>query len=284
MGDPSDNIPGVPGVGEKTAIKLLKEYGSIENVYKSLDNITAKKLNENLTNNEEAAFMSKNLATVDIDAPITITIDDLKYAGPDMDKLTDIYKELNFNTLLEKIAPGASEEPQEDIDVTIVTEIKVGQLADNMAMHIEMMDENYLTAPILGIALADEGQALFLPFDVVENSEVFKTWLEDATKKKYCTDTKASLASMARYGFEIEGLDFDLLLGSYIVSSSTSYTDVASITRQFGYTDVKTDEAVYGKGAKKAIAADELIAEHASRKARCGLETSFSNRRAIERR
>ena len=77
MGDPSDNIPGVPGVGEKTAIKLLKEYGSIENVYKSLDKITAKKLNENLTANEEIAYMSRDLATIVVDAPITVKIDEL---------------------------------------------------------------------------------------------------------------------------------------------------------------------------------------------------------------
>ena len=96
MGDPSDNIPGVPGVGEKTALKLLKEYGSIENVYKSLGNITAKKLNENLTENEEKAFMSKELATVEVNAPITITIDDLNYNGPDTEKLIAIYQELGF--------------------------------------------------------------------------------------------------------------------------------------------------------------------------------------------
>ena len=144
MGDPSDNIPGVPGVGEKTALKLLKEYGSIENVYKSLDKITAKKLNENLTKNEEHAYMSRDLATIVLDAPITITIDDLTYAGPDMDNLTKIYQELKFNTLLEKIAPGASEEPQEDIEITIVSELKETDLSNDMAMHIEMMDENYL--------------------------------------------------------------------------------------------------------------------------------------------
>ena len=77
MGDASDNIPGVPGVGEKTALKLLKEYGTVENVYKSIDKITAKKLKENLTVNEEQAYMSKALATIEVAAPITIAIDDV---------------------------------------------------------------------------------------------------------------------------------------------------------------------------------------------------------------
>jgi len=267
MGDPSDNIPGVPGVGEKTALKLLIEYGSIENVYKSLDKITAKKLNENLTKYEEQAYMSRDLAKIVTDAPITISIEDLNYSGPNMDNLADIYKELKFNTLLEKISPGASEEPQEDIEVTILTEVKEEHLSTNMAMHIEMMDENYLRADILGIALAEDERTLFIPFNVVQESELLKAWLADENNKKASTDSKAALASMARYGIEINGFDFDFLLGSYIVSPSTSFTDVASITNQLGHTDVKTDEAIYGKGAKKAIAAPELVAEHASRKA-----------------
>jgi DNA polymerase I len=267
MGDPSDNIPGVPGVGEKTALKLLKEYGSIENVYKSLDKITAKKLNENLTANEEIAYMSRDLATIVVDAPITVKIDELSYSGPDNEALTSIFQQLNFNTLLEKISPGASEVPQEDIEVTIVKELTKEHLSDAMALHVEMMDENYLNADILGIALADEKRTIYLPFSVVESSDIFKTWLQDETKKKYCSDSKAALASLARYGIELEGIEFDLLLGAYIVSPSTSYTDIASIVKQFGYTDVKQNDLIYGKGAKKAAPSDEIVAEHASRSA-----------------
>jgi DNA polymerase I len=267
MGDPSDNIPGVPGVGEKTALKLLKEYGSIENVYKSLDKITAKKLNENLTANEEIAYMSRDLATIIVDAPITVKIDELSYSGPDNEALTSIFQQLNFNTLLEKISPGASEVPQEDIEVTIVKELTKEHLSDAMALHVEMMDENYLNADILGIALADEKRTIYLPFSVIESSDLFKTWLQDETKKKYCSDSKAALASLARYGIELEGIEFDLLLGAYIVSPSTSYTDIASIVKQFGYTDVKQNDLIYGKGAKKAAPSDEIVAEHASRSA-----------------
>ena len=267
MGDPSDNIPGVPGVGEKTAIKLLKEYGSIENVYKSLDKITAKKLNENLTANEEIAYMSRDLATIVVDAPITVNIDELSYNGPDNEELTSIFQQLNFNTLLEKISPGASEVPQEDIEVTIISELEENHLSDAMTLHVEMMDENYLNADILGIALADENRTIYLPFPVAKSSNLFNTWLQDETKKKYCSDSKAALASLARYEIELKGIEFDLLLGAYIVSPSTSYTDIASIVKQFGYTDVKQNELIYGKGAKKAAPSEEIVAEHASRSA-----------------
>ena len=267
MGDSSDNIPGVPGVGEKTALKLLKEYGSIEKIYESLEKITAKKLNENLTVNEELAYMSRDLATIVLDVPISIAIEDLTYNGPDLDSLAKIYQELKFNTLLEKIAPGASEEPQEEIEIKIVSELNEEDLSNSMAMHVEMMDDNYLRADVLGVSLADDEHTLFIPFEVAKQSELLKAWLKDHNKKKSSSDSKAALASLARYGFEINGIEFDLLLGSYIVSPSTSSTDVASIARQFGYSAVQHDETIYGKGAKKAVAADEVIAEHTSRKA-----------------
>ncbi len=267
MGDASDNIPGVPGVGEKTALKLLVEYGSIENVYKSLGNITAKKLNQNLTENQEQAFMSKELATIEVNAPITISVNELTYNGPDMEKVIGIYQELKFKTLLEKISPQAAEEPQADIDVTIVSELTEEDFADEMAIHIEMYDENYLTAEVLGISIADDRRTQFIPFAIANESSVFKTWLQDPSKKKYTSDSKAAIASLARCGLEADGFDFDFLLATYIVNPSTTYTDVASVAREFGYTDVQQDEVVYGKGAKKSVPEEKVVAEHASRKA-----------------
>jgi DNA polymerase I len=267
MGDASDNIPGVPGVGEKTALKLLIEYGSIENVYKSLDKITAKKLNHNLTENQEQAFMSKDLATIEVDAPITVSINDLAYEGPDMDKVTTIYRELKFKTLLEKITPQVAEEPKEAIEVNIVSELTEKDLSNEMAIHVEMMDENYLTAEILGISLADEKNILFIPLEVAKESTSFKNWLQNTDKLKYTSDSKAAFASLARQGLDAEGFQFDLLLATYIVNPSTTYTDVASITREFGYTEVELDEVIYGKGAKKARPVEEVIADHAGRKA-----------------
>ena len=267
MGDASDNIPGVPGVGEKTALKLLIEYGSIENVYKSLGNITAKKLNQNLTENQDQAFMSKDLATIEVNAPITVSINDLAYDGPDMEEVISIYSELKFKTLLDKITPQAAEEPKIAIEVTIVSELFEKDLSNEMAIHVEMMDDNYLTAQILGISLADEKNILFVPVEVARNSDAFKQWLQKTDKLKYTSDSKAAFASLAGLGLEAEGFQFDLLLATYIVNPSTNYTDVASVTREFGYTEVEQDDVIYGKGAKKAVPATEVIANHAGRKA-----------------
>lgn len=267
MGDSSDNIPGVPGVGEKTALKLLKEYGSIENIYASLDKITAKKLNENLTENEEIAYMSRDLATIVVDAPITIAIEELTYDGPNTDDLIQIYQELKFNTLLEKLGSQPVEEEQEDVEIKIVTEVDESLLSDDMALHVEMMEDNYLRADVVGVSLADDQKTLFFPLKVVEQSTKLQNWLQDETKKKASSDSKAANASLQRHGIEVNGFDFDLLLGSYIVNPSTSSPDIASIARQFGYTNVQLDEAVYGKGAKKALPEEKIIADHAGRKA-----------------
>ena len=185
-----------------------------------MDNITAKKLKENLTKNEDKAFMSKELATIEVNAPITITIDELGYNGPDMDKLIDIYQELKFKTLLEKIAPQAEEEPQDDIDITIVSELSEGQLTNNMAMHIEMMDENYLTADILGISLVDDNQTLYIPFDVAKQSDELELGLKMRIKRNILRTQKRQLHRLEHYGFSLEGIEFDLLLAAYIVNPS----------------------------------------------------------------
>lgn len=267
MGDASDNIPGVPGVGEKTALKLLKAYGSIEDVYASLDQITAKKLNENLTTYKEQAYMSRDLATIEVEAPITIDIPNLSYEGPNMDAVVEIYQELKFTTLLDKLGAAPIEEEQEAIDVRILNKIEEDILTDHMALHIEMADENYLWANIEGIALATAEHQYYFTMEAVAQSEAFQAWLADATKKKVTTDSKAVTAALKRYGYDIKGIDFDLLLGSYIVSPTISSPDVAALARQFGYTNVESNEAIYGKGAKKSIPAEDILAAHACRKA-----------------
>ncbi|HLR11252.1 MAG TPA: DNA polymerase I [Sporosarcina sp.] len=267
MGDSSDNIPGVPGVGEKTALKLLKEYGTIENIYASLDRITAKKLNENLTTYEEQAYMSRDLATIEVEAPITIDIPDLAYDGPNMDSVVDIYQELNFTTLLDKLGATPVVEQQEAIDVHVLTTIDEHILTDHMALHVEMADDNYLWADIEGIGLATSDKQYYFTVEAIEESEAFQAWLADETKKKSTTDSKAVTASLKRYGYEVKGVDFDLLLGSYIVNPSTSSPEVSVIAKQFGYTNVESNEVIYGKGAKKAIPAEDVLAEHTCRKA-----------------
>lgn len=267
MGDSSDNIPGVPGVGEKTAVKLLKEHGSVESLYAAMDTVKASKMKEKLVANEEQALMSKKLATIFTDAPIDITLSDLAYSGPNEEELISVWRELGFKSLLEKSDFTVQEEEQAPFDYEIVQEVKQEHLKDVMALHLELEDEHYHTCQQLGIALTDGTKTMYVPFDIVAKSDVLRHWLEDATKIKYMSDSKASQAALKRAGIHLAGVEFDLLLASYINNPALSGDDVATLAKELGYRNVQANETVYGKGAKRAIPVIDVLAEHASRKA-----------------
>ena len=267
MGDASDNIPGVPGVGEKTAVKLLKEHGSVEALYAAMDAVKASKMKEKLVANEEQALMSKKLATIFTEAPIAITLSDLAYNGPDEEELMSVWRELGFKSLIDKSDFTVQEEEQAPFDYEIVQEVKAEHLKDVMAVHLELEDEHYHTCQQLGIALTDGMSTTYVPFDIAAKSDALRLWLEDATKIKYMSDSKAAQAALKRAGIRIAGVEFDLLLASYINNPGLSGDDVATLAKELGYRDVQANEVVYGKGAKRAIPAIEALAEHAGRKA-----------------
>ncbi|XKE95987.1 DNA polymerase I [Metaplanococcus flavidus] len=267
MGDSSDNIPGVPGVGEKTALKLLAAHGSVEGVYEAIDQQKGK-MKEKLVANEDLAYISKQLATIERQAPVEVKLDDLGYEGPDQDELVRVWSELAFKSLLEKMDYTAEETVKEDLKFTVVTEIEPSILTDEMAVHLEMYDEHYHTCDLLGVALSDATDTYVIPMNVVKGSDILKTWLADPSKKKYMSDSKASTAAFLRSEIELDGVDFDLMLGAYIVNPSLTYTDMANIVLEYGYTDVSTNEQVYGKGAKKKVPDDAVLNEHIARKAR----------------
>lgn len=267
MGDASDNIPGVPGVGEKTALKLLAAYGSVEGVYKAIDEQKGK-LKEKLVANEELAYISKQLATIERNAPIEISIEELAYTGPDNDELVEVWTELAFKSLLDKLDYTAEETVKEELHFEVLSDITSDILEDEMAVHLELYAEQYHTADMLGVSLATESKTYVVPMAVIKNSVLFKEWIMDDTKKKYMSDSKAATAAFYRCGLSVDGVDFDLMLGAYIVNPSLTYTDLANIVQEYGYTDVAQNEQIYGKGAKKSVPEDAILNEHLARKAR----------------
>ncbi|MER2030792.1 MAG: DNA polymerase I [Solibacillus sp.] len=267
MGDQSDNIPGVPGVGEKTAIKLLKEHGTIEKLYEAMDSLKASKMKEKLVDNEEMAHLSKKLATIHTDAPLTITIDELAYTGPDEEALLDVWQELGFKSLIEKSDFEAVETEQAELVFENVQPITTDMLKDTMAVHLELENEHYHSCNALGLALSDGDRTVYTAIEnVVDNAEL-KAWLQDETKKKYVADSKATQTMLHRLGIKLKGVEFDLLLASYILKPSISGDDVATLAKEFGYQDVQSNEAIYGKGAKWIVPGADHVAEHVSRKA-----------------
>ncbi|MCD7032805.1 DNA polymerase I [Metabacillus sp. GX 13764] len=268
MGDASDNIPGVPGVGEKTAIKLLKEYGTLEKLLESIDEVSGKKLKEKLEEHRDSAVMSKELATIKCDAPISIGIEDIPYEGFDREQLIKIFRDLGFNSLLEKLGGEETEETaeMEEIEYSIEEEVTETMLADESALIVEVWDDNYHTSSIEGIAIVNETGQYFIPAEAALKSEVFIKWAEDESKKKIVYDAKKSSVALKWKGINVKGADFDVFLASYLLDPSETIVDAASIAKSNGIRLVKPDEAVYGRGAKRKVPGQEELAEHLVRK------------------
>ena len=154
MGDSSDNIPGVPGVGEKTAIKLLKQFGTIEKLLESIDEVSGKKLKEKLEEHKDQAVMSKELATILREAPIEVTVEELNYEGSDDKKLKAFFKELGFNSLLEKMGETVEEDQDlQDVSYEILSEVKKEHLEEDSSLYVEVMEDNYFNGEIVGCSM-----------------------------------------------------------------------------------------------------------------------------------
>ncbi|WLR46049.1 DNA polymerase I [Halobacillus litoralis] len=272
MGDSSDNIPGVPGVGEKTAVKLLKQFDTLENLYDNLSDVSGKKLKEKLETNKEEALMSQQLVTIEREAPIEINISDIGYPGYQSQKVSEFFKELGFQSLLSRVQEGGaeSEEANElpEIDVEVVQEITADLFTGKESVVVEMLYDNYHTAPVEGIAIVNDQRKFVLTMEEAKNSDAFQTWAESEENEKWVFDAKRTCVALLRHGIEMKGITFDLLLASYLINPAENNHDIPAIGHRLGETAVKYDEEVYGKGAKmKRPDDDQEFYEHIGRKA-----------------
>ncbi|NWO13021.1 DNA polymerase I [Virgibacillus sp.] len=273
MGDNSDNIPGVPGVGEKTAVKLLKQFHTLENVYDHLEDVSGKKLKEKLATHKKEAFMSKELVTINRSSPITIKPDDVIYSGYAQDKVRAIFTELGFQSLLTRMQGSDEDKPMETaeqhppIEFSILDEVNHDLFTGEEALIVEMLEENYHQASIQGFSIVNEEAAYFLPKDIAMQSEQFQSWLRDSSMKKYVFDAKKTFVSLSRVNMHIEGIAFDMLLASYLINPSENNHDIPAISHRLGRTDVYLDDEVYGKGAKRKLPEQSIFREHVVRKA-----------------
>lgn len=270
MGDASDNIPGVPGVGEKTAIKLLKDFETLEKLLESVDQVSGNKLKEKLIEFKDQALMSKELATITREAPVDLTLSETEYEGFDRDKVLKLFKELGFNSLLDKLGDDAEvldSEELKEISFEVLDEIEEDIFADHSSFYVEILEDNYHYADIIGFSIVNEKGNYFLPTKLALDSQAFKNWAEDETKKKIVYDAKRSEGSLRHQGIELKGVEFDLLIASYILDPSETIEDLASVAKRHGYMSVQSDDRFYGKGAKRSIPAESEVAEHLVRKA-----------------
>lgn len=252
MGDKSDNIPGVPGVGEKTAVKLLKEYSSVENVLDNIENIGGKKLKENLTNNKEIALMSKDLATIYRDMTFDFKLEELKFANEDSEEKYELFKELEFNSLLGNMAAA---EVEEVASFTAEPTDSLNDFGDDISIYLEVHDDNYLKAKPEYIGIADADSVLVKhasEFDADELSQFLNT-RESVTTY----DLKRQVALLNHLNVEFDNFTEDIMLGSFLLNPSKKIIDVAETAALFNVS-INSDDFHYGKGRnKKDPGADE---------------------------
>lgn len=274
MGDASDNIPGVPGVGEKTALKLLHQYESIENVYEHLDEVSGKKLKENLVENKDKAFLSKELATILREAPLKIKLDESVYKGYEQEKVIPFFQEMEFQSLIERVGGELEQEIVEvkELEVQEITEVDsslFGQaLLSPSALHVEIFEENYHQAPIYGISLRNENGVFFIPVEVATFSKIFKDWLASSEEKKWLHDAKRIQVALKWQGIEIQGVEFDTYLAAYLLNPSDSEYSIDRVAKATINMPIPSDEQFYGKGAKRKLSeSNEELKQQIARKA-----------------
>ncbi|MPR74395.1 DNA polymerase I, partial [Listeria monocytogenes] len=191
-----------------------------------------------------------------------------KYDGYQTEKVIPLLKEMNFTTLLKNIEGDTPEEAKElkELSFEIVTELKEKHFGGKTALYVELENDNYHTANFIGLTVHSSQGTYFFTKETAENSEAFREWVEsEQTKVVY--DAKKTMVAMNRIGLAISGITFDIMLASYLLNPSDSIDDFTSVAVRHDYTEVETDEAVYGKGAKRSTPEESIVASHLARKA-----------------
>lgn len=259
MGDKSDNIPGVPGVGEKTAIKLVKEYGTIENIYENIDKISGKKLKENLEENHMQALLSKKLGTIFLDVPLENEIEDFRVKEGNRQELYEKFKTLEFTSLMNQFAPEGQVE-QEDLEFDLIKQdsyadffnsIKSG---DSFYYEVFNNNENYTIDEISFIGLMKEKSNQILILDkqtIDENHQSLKEIFEDETIEKISFDVKKSIFLLNNLDINLESSYVDLMLIAYLIDPSRTSFDVGQISSHYLSREILNEESLLGKGKSK---------------------------------
>ncbi|MCL0318452.1 DNA polymerase I [Apilactobacillus xinyiensis] len=272
QGDNSDNYPGVEKVGPKTALKLINQYGNIENLYDNIDDISGKKLKEHLIDGKHNAILGKQLATIKCDAPLEISVNDIPYLGDQIDSLIAFYKKMNFRKFLSSMS---SKDERKLLPVDYVT-LNADNLIDlekinfnECSFYLEMDGDNYHNAPIVGFVIGS-GNQWFASRDItLLKSDLISNILESDEIIKNVFDAKRTYVGLNRLEIKLNHVNFDMLIASYLLDTNDNSNDLGKIANLHDYYDINSDEDVYGKGAKRSIPEDDnVFLSHLVRKAK----------------
>lgn len=302
MGDKVDNIPGVPGVGEKTALALLQGIGGLKGLYANLDQIAdlgfrgSKSMAKKLEEHREEADLSYLLATIKTDVELHESVEDFVKPEPSKEQLLELYKEFEFRSWIQELEsgapgvvsadtsdnePGLPEAPADVEYVTILEEAVLDQwlkklsAAELFAFDTETTSLNYMEAELVGVSFAIEpGKAAYVPVahdymgapEQISREvllEKMKSLLESDDHKKVGQHLKYDMNVLARYGIELAGIEFDTMLESYVLNSTATRHDMDSLAdRYLGLKTIKFED-IAGKG-KKQLTFNQIELEQAA--------------------
>ena len=261
MGDKSDNIPGVPGVGEKTAYKLIQTYGSIEEVLNNIDNISGKKLKENLENNRELAIFSKKLATIITEAPMEFDLDEIKSQDNyNYDELKKFFFKLQMKSMIDKL-PNSEEneeikEKEENFNLESITEIKAFS-----ELHLNLEEICYITYEVSNseryseisldkLYISSKDRTYYIDFKEISlsnNEEAInglKKIMEKENLNKVIHNGKSLITILNKLNIEIKDFIFDTAIAAYLINSARSSYDLLTLVNEYLCEDVKGEDII----------------------------------------
>jgi DNA polymerase-1 len=279
VGDASDNVPGVPGIGPKTAADLLKEFGSFEGIYASLDKIKRQKLRESLTANEADARLSQKLVTLKTDVEIDFDVNTLRYGGADHARLRELFTELGFSRFIKAVpvpAPVAGHRRAITTRDDLVSFIEGIRKAKKVALAVHGTSHEAMRAHVCGIALAyEQGSSVYVPLghrylgappqlSMNDIKALLGPIFEDANIAKIAHDAKYCDVVLRRHGVRLVGTTFDTMLASYLLDAEASHEIEAAAEREAGMKMASFDDVVPKKRGQTQRSLEDLEIEPAT--------------------
>ena len=255
QGDTSDNIPGVPGIGEKTALNLIKKFGSIENLYDKLDNGESElkgKQKENIENNKDLAFLSKTLGTINLEVPISDTLDDFKLEEWNKPKVLELFKELNFNRYIDRFSlreEGISKkEESKELYVKVhKTNKEVIELIKEQKQMIFYMETEYDMNPekiikervkAISIYNPENNETYYLDVENENNMQYYKEIFEDEAIKKVSINLTSTYILLKQAGIDLKGIEYDVGIAAYILNPTSNKLEIERLMEQYLEIDI----------------------------------------------
>ncbi len=265
-GDTSDNIPGAPGIGEKTAVKLLKEFGSLEALLENYTRIKNAKVKESVSENMENIKLSKTLATIHIDLPLDISIDELKQGEPEWKKLLDCFRKFEFSSLIKLIPDQESQLEEKDEYVTILDKERLedvlASIGDEITIDTETTSQSPMNAELVGISLATKTDKAYyipvahsylgVPEQLPKNYviEKIRKIFENPGIKKTGHNIKYDLIILKNEKMNLQGIDHDTMVASYLLNPNKTNHNLTDAAMDYLGIKKLSFQEVMGKGKK----------------------------------